>query len=141
MGSRGSVIPFLNEAKKGEIPITDKKMTRFNITLKESIDLVLYSINNSIGREIFVPPSYNIIDLAEAIGPSCKMKFIGIRPGEKIHEEMITEDESLNTFENSKSFIVFSTIDKSEKKKIEKHFNAKIIKKDLAIVQALTSIF
>tara|TARA_X000000950_G_scaffold8188_1_gene9007 strand:- start:18919 stop:19926 length:1008 start_codon:yes stop_codon:yes gene_type:complete len=144
MGSRGSVIPFfLNEAKKGVIPITDKKMTRFNITLKESIDLVSYSINNSIGREIFVPkiPSYNIIDLAEAIGPSCKIKFIGIRAGEKIHEEMITDDESLNTFENSKSFIVFPTIDKTEKKKIEKHFNAKIIKKRFSYCSGTNKYF
>ena len=95
MGSRGSVIPFFLQHKdKGYLPITDERMTRFNITLKESIDLVSYSINNSIGREIFVPkiPSYNIIDLAEAIGPSCKIKFIGIRAGEKIHEEMFCRE-------------------------------------------------
>ncbi len=102
MGSRGSVIPFfMNEAKKGILPITNPKMTRFNISLKEAIDMVFWTLNNSIGGEIFVPkiPSYLITDLAEAIGPSCEKRIVGIRSGEKIHEEMITYADSFNTYD------------------------------------------
>ena len=93
MGSRGSVIPyFLNKAKSGVLPITDKEMTRFNISLEEGVDMVIWGLNNSLGGELFVPkiPSYRIVDVAEAIGPNCEKPIIGIRPGEKIHEEMIT---------------------------------------------------
>ena len=100
MGSRGSVIPFfLKQAKKGCIPITDLSMTRFSISLEEGVDLVIWSILNSLGGEIFVPkiPSYKISDLAEAIGPNCTKEIIGIRPGEKIHEEMITYADSFST--------------------------------------------
>ncbi len=100
MGSRGSVIPlFMKNAQKGLLPITDPKMTRFNISLDESVNLVFLAINESLGGEIFVPiiPSYKILDLAEAIGPSCKKPVIGIRSGEKIHEEMITAADSYNT--------------------------------------------
>ena len=102
MGSRGSVIPyFLKQAKTGILPITDPKMTRFNITLKEAHNLLLFTIINSKGGEIFVPkiPSINIMDLAEAISPSCEKKIIGIRPGEKLHEEMITESDGINSYE------------------------------------------
>tara|TARA_B100000886_G_scaffold339996_1_gene307347 strand:- start:1374 stop:2393 length:1020 start_codon:yes stop_codon:yes gene_type:complete len=102
MGSRGSVIPlFIKESKKGIIPITDSKMTRFNITLEESISMVLWVLEHAIGGEIFIPkiPSYKITELAEAIGPSCKKIEIGIREGEKLHEEMITSSDSLNTFD------------------------------------------
>ena len=97
MGSRGSVIPlFLREACKGVLPITDPQMTRFNITLSEGVGLVLWAVENALGGEIFVPkiPSYRLVDLAEAIGPSCQKRITGIRPGEKIHEEMITSDDS-----------------------------------------------
>ena len=97
MGSRGSVIPeFFKQKKTGIINITDKNMTRFNITMQQSIDLVLWALKNSIGGEIFVPkiPSYRITDLAKAIAPNAKIKLLGIRPGEKIHEEMITKSES-----------------------------------------------
>ena len=102
MGSRGSVIPFfLKEAQKGVIPITDDRMTRFNITLDESIKMVLWAIENAIGGEIFVPkiPSFKITELAEAIGPNCKKLILGIREGEKLHEEMITSSDSVNTFD------------------------------------------
>ena len=102
MGSRGSVIPFfINEAKRGILPITNPKMTRFNISLKEAIEMVFWAVNNSIGGEIFVPkiPSYLITDLAEAIGPNCEKKIVGIRSGEKIHEEMITYADSFNTYD------------------------------------------
>ena len=102
MGSRGSVIPFfINKAKSGILPITNPKMTRFNISLKDAIEMVFWAVNNSIGGEIFVPkiPSYLITDLAEAIGPNCEKKIVGIRSGEKIHEEMITYADSFNTYD------------------------------------------
>ena len=109
MGSRGSVIPlFIKEAQKGIIPITDNRMTRFNITLDESIKMVLWAIENSIGGEILVPkiPSYKITDLAEAIGPNCKKNILGIREGEKLHEEMITRSDSFNTFDLGKYYVI-----------------------------------
>jgi len=100
MGSRGSVVPFFIEKRReGVLPITDPRMTRFNISLKDGVEMVLWALENSKGGEIFVPkiPSYLITDLAKAISPSCKLVNVGIRPGEKIHEEMITESDSLNT--------------------------------------------
>ena len=100
--SRGSVIPFFLECKKkGYIPITDKTMTRFNITLEEGVNFVIKCLNKMWGGELFVPkiPSYNIQDLAKAIAPKIKPTIIGVRPGEKIHEEMITETDSLNAIE------------------------------------------
>jgi FlaA1/EpsC-like NDP-sugar epimerase len=100
MGSRGSVIPYFLECRKNRvIPITDPAMTRFNISLQESVDTVLWALENAHGGEIFVPkiPSYRITDLAEAVGPDCEHRIIGVRPGEKIHEEMITSSDSYNT--------------------------------------------
>ena len=102
MGSRGSVIPFfLEKAKTGELPITNSEMTRFNISLNEGVDMVLWSLENSLGGELFVPkiPSYRISDVAEAVGPSCEKLVVGIRPGEKIHEEMITASDSFTTID------------------------------------------
>jgi UDP-N-acetylglucosamine 4,6-dehydratase len=105
MGSRGSVIPFfLKKRHEGVLPITDPRMSRFNITLEQGVELVLYALTHMWGGELFVPkiPSYRITDLAEAIAPDCKLEVVGIRPGEKLHEEMITETDALNTiaFEN-----------------------------------------
>ena len=100
MGSRGSVIPFfLDKRKTGVLPITDPEMTRFNISLQEGVDMVLWALENTHGGEIFVPkiPSYRITDVAKAIGPDCEHPIVGIRPGEKIHEEMITSSDSFNT--------------------------------------------
>ena len=100
MGSRGSVIPFfLKKKETGVLPITDPAMTRFNISLQEGVNMVLWALENSLGGEIFVPkiPSYRITDVAKAIGPDCKHALVGVRPGEKIHEEMITASDSLNT--------------------------------------------
>lgn len=100
MGSRGSVIPFFMDRKdSGTLPITDAEMTRFNISLQEGVDMVLWSLENALGGEILVPkiPSYRIGDVATAIAPDAKQEIIGIRPGEKIHEEMITSSDSLNT--------------------------------------------
>jgi len=102
MGSRGSVIPFfLEKAKSGVLPITDPAMTRFNISLSEGVAMVLWVLENNMGGELFVPkiPSYRITDVAEAIGPGCQKKITGIRPGEKIHEEMITASDSFSTID------------------------------------------
>ena len=99
MGSRGSVIPFfLEQRKNGVLPITDPRMTRFNISLQEGVDMVLWSLEYAWGGEVLVPkiPSYRITDVATAIAPECRQEIIGIRPGEKIHEEMITASDSPN---------------------------------------------
>lgn len=109
MGSRGSVIPFFLEKRKtGVLPITDLQMTRFNITLEEGVDLVVHALDHALGGEIFVPriPSYRIGDVAEAIGPKCLHPIVGIRPGEKIHEEMITETDALQTIKTDKYYII-----------------------------------
>jgi UDP-N-acetylglucosamine 4,6-dehydratase (inverting) len=109
MGSRGSVIPyFLEKKKSGVLPITDPEMTRFNITLQEGVNMVLWALKNATGGEIFVPkiPSYRITDLAMAIGPECEHPVIGIRPGEKIHEEMITSSDSFNTVDLGKYYAI-----------------------------------
>ncbi len=109
MGSRGSVIPFFLERRKtGVLPITDPAMTRFNISLQDGVDMVLWALENAQGGEIFVPkiPSYRITDLAKAIGPECEHIIIGIRPGEKIHEEMITSSDSFNTVDLGKYFAI-----------------------------------
>ena len=109
MGSRGSVIPFFLERRKtGVLPITDPAMTRFNISLREGVEMVLWTLENAQGGEIFVPkiPSYRITDVAEAIGPECEHPIIGIRPGEKIHEEMITASDSFNTVDIGRYFAI-----------------------------------
>ncbi len=109
MGSRGSVIPFFIKKKEnGKIPITDFRMTRFNITLQEGVNLVLMALDKMWGGELFVPkiPSYKITDLAKAIAPECETYEIGIRPGEKLHEEMITETDSLRTAEFKDYFVI-----------------------------------
>jgi UDP-N-acetylglucosamine 4,6-dehydratase/5-epimerase len=100
MGSRGSVIPFFLERRRaGVLPITDASMTRFNISLDEGVKMVLWALEHSEGGEIFVPklPSYRVVDVATAIAPECQQQVVGIRPGEKIHEEMITASDSPNT--------------------------------------------
>ena len=109
MGSRGSVIPFFNKKKEsGILPITDERMTRFNITLQEGVNFVLQSLDKMWGGELFVPkiPSYKILDVAIAIAPDCKHEMVGIRPGEKLHEEMITETDALNSVEFEKYFVI-----------------------------------
>nr|WP_216634695.1 UDP-N-acetylglucosamine 4,6-dehydratase (inverting) [Gloeomargarita lithophora] len=112
MGSRGSVIPFfLHKRKEGILPITDPNMTRFNITLSESVDMVIWAIQNSQGGEIFVPriPSYRITDVAEAVDPNCKQVIVGVRPGEKIHEELITASDSYTTVHLGAYFAILPT--------------------------------
>ncbi len=110
-GSRGSVFPYFNNLEKvTPFPITHKDMTRFNISLKQSIDLVIWAINNNIGGEILVPklPSFKITDLAKSIDKNKKIKMIGLRPGEKIHEELISELESRNTYDVGKYYSIFN---------------------------------
>lgn len=109
MGSRGSVIPFFMDRRKtGVLPITDPRMTRFNISLQEGVDMVLWSIENAWGGEILVPkiPSYNITEVATAVGPECEQIVVGVRPGEKIHEEMITASDSFNTVDIGRYFAI-----------------------------------
>lgn len=125
MGSRGSVIPyFLQQASSGVLPITDPEMTRFNISLDDGVDMVIWAINNALGGELLVPkiPSYRITDVAEAIGPSCEKPVVGIRPGEKIHEEMITSSDSFYTIDLGNYFSIVpsdgSLLDSYRKSKI-----------------------
>ena len=126
MGSRGSVIPFFKKiAKTGAIPITDERMTRFNITLQEGVDFVLSSLDRMWGGEIFVPkiPSYKITDIAEAIAPGLPKKVIGIRPGEKLHEEMITQTDSLNTIEFDDYFVILPSVQLWDTEKFKNESN------------------
>ncbi|GAB3642733.1 UDP-N-acetylglucosamine 4,6-dehydratase (inverting) [Spirosoma arcticum] len=109
IGSRGSVVPFfLDKRKDGVLPITHPDMTRFNISLEEGVEMVFHALEHAWGGEIFVPkiPSYRITDVAEAIGPNCEQKLVGIRPGEKLHEEMITETDALSTVETDKYYVI-----------------------------------
>lgn len=111
-GSRGSVIPFfMKKRADGFLPITHQDMTRFNISLEGGVALVLFAIENSIGGEIFVSklPSYRIGDVATAIAPNCEQRIVGIRPGEKLHEEMITQADSFNTIELDRHYIICPT--------------------------------
>lgn len=113
LGSRGSVIPFFLERKKlGVLPITDPRMTRFNITLQEGVDFVLASLSRMWGGELFVPriPSYRILDVAKAVAPDARHEIVGIRPGEKLHEEMITSIDAMNTVEFSDYFVILPSM-------------------------------
>ncbi len=114
MGSRGSVIPFFKRMKElGEIPITDPRMTRFNITLEEGVQFTLDCLKHMWGGEIFVPkiPSYNIMDVASATAKDIPTKIVGIRPGEKLHEEMITKTDAINTVEFEKYYVILPSIE------------------------------
>ncbi|MBN1185622.1 MAG: UDP-N-acetylglucosamine 4,6-dehydratase (inverting) [Bacteroidales bacterium] len=127
MGSRGSVIPFfLNKAKNGgAIPITHKDMTRFNISLEDGVEMVIWAIENSLGGELFVPkiPSYRIMTVAKAIAPNAKIEYVGIRPGEKLHEEMITESDSNTTIDIGKYYAILPS--GSDRIRYINHYNAK----------------
>ena len=130
MGSRGSVIPFfINKRKTGTIPITDGHMTRFNISLEEGVDMVLFALENHWGGEIWVPkiPSYKILDLAKAIAPECRIENTGIRPGEKIHEEMITEADSYSTVDIGKYYAILPQVPVWDKQKFMTHFDARAV--------------
>lgn len=113
MGSRGSVIPFFMKKKEeGVLPITHEEMTRFNISLQDGVNMVMYALENHLGGEIFVPkiPSYKILDIAEAVAPDCETKVVGIRPGEKLHEEMITDTDSLNTIDLGNYYAILPSV-------------------------------
>jgi UDP-N-acetylglucosamine 4,6-dehydratase/5-epimerase len=127
MGSRGSVIPFFMKKKReGELPITDTRMTRFNITLQEGVDMVLWALENHWGGEILVPkiPSYRITDVATAIAPEATQKIVGIRPGEKVHEEMITEADSYTTYDLGKYYSILPQQPNFNLEKYIRHFDA-----------------
>lgn len=113
MGSRGSVIPFFMDKKKeGVLPITHEEMTRFNISLQDGVNLVMFALANHLGGEIFIPkiPSYKILDVAEAIAPECTTRVVGIRPGEKLHEEMLTDTDSLNTIDLGPYYAILPSV-------------------------------
>lgn len=113
MGSNGSVIPFfMKQREKGVIPITEPNMSRFNISLEEGVDMVLHALDKSWGGELWVPkiPSYNICVLARAIAPNCEQKVIGIRPGEKIHEEMISSSDSFSTYDLGQYYVILPQV-------------------------------
>ncbi|PCE67643.1 UDP-N-acetylglucosamine 4,6-dehydratase (inverting) [Salinivibrio sp. YCSC6] len=128
MGSRGSVIPFfLNKRHEGVLPITHKDMTRFNISLQDGVDMVMYALKNHLGGEIFVPkiPSYKILDVAKAVAPDCEIKVIGVRPGEKLHEEMITDTDSLNTIDLGHYYAILPSVSYTySEKEYMAHHNA-----------------
>ncbi|MBT6112553.1 MAG: UDP-N-acetylglucosamine 4,6-dehydratase (inverting), partial [Candidatus Marinimicrobia bacterium] len=129
MGSRGSVIPFFKEKKQsGVLPITDERMTRFNITLQNGVDFVLQCLDKMWGGELFVPkiPSYKILDVAKAIAPKCKHEIVGIRPGEKLHEEMITETDALNSIEFEKYFVILPSTELWDINKFRKESNSSV---------------
>jgi UDP-N-acetylglucosamine 4,6-dehydratase len=126
MGSNGSVIPFfLQKRKTGILPITDVNMTRFNISLQGGVDMVLHALEVAWGGEIFIPkiPSYRITDVATAIGPDCEHKVVGIRPGEKVHEEMITSSDSHTTYDLGKYYVILPQIPKWSLDEYLAHFN------------------
>lgn len=130
MGSNGSVMPFfLNKRKEGVLPITDKKMTRFNISLHDGCKMVFDAIEKAWGGELFVPkiPSYKVVDVATAIGPDCQQKEVGIRPGEKLHEEMITISDAINTYDIGKYYVILPQQTIFNRDKFIKHFNAKLV--------------
>ncbi|HEX6332835.1 MAG TPA: UDP-N-acetylglucosamine 4,6-dehydratase (inverting) [Flavisolibacter sp.] len=132
MGSNGSVMPFfLKKRKEGKLPVTDVNMTRFNISLTEGVEMVLHALESAWGGELYVPkiPSYKIVDVAKAIGPDCEIEVVGIRPGEKVHEEMITSSDSFTTYDLGKYYVILPQQPGSwELKDFIAHFNAKKVK-------------
>ncbi|MBJ6119684.1 UDP-N-acetylglucosamine 4,6-dehydratase (inverting) [Pontibacter sp. BT310] len=130
IGSRGSVVPFfLKKREEGVLPITHQDMTRFNISLEEGVEMVFHALETHWGGEIFVPkiPSYVITELAKAIGPNCKQEIVGIRPGEKLHEEMITETDSLNTVELDNYYVILPSTPTWTTEDFLKAFNGKMV--------------
>jgi len=135
MGSNGSVIPFfINKKKEGSLPITDPKMTRFNISLQGGVDMVMHALEHAWGGEIFIPkiPSYKILDVAEAIGPECDKPVIGIRPGEKVHEEMITTSDSFYTYDLGKYYTILPATHNWNLENFINEFKAKKVDQDFS---------
>ena len=133
MGSRGSVIPFfINKRDSGvkELPITDMRMTRFNISLQAGVDLVMFAIGHHLGGEIFIPkiPSYHIVDVAKAIAPNLPQVEVGIRPGEKLHEEMITATDAMNTIDFGRYYAILPSVSfKHQREEYLEHHQAKLV--------------
>jgi UDP-N-acetylglucosamine 4,6-dehydratase len=128
MGSNGSVIPFfLKKRSEGVLPITDMEMTRFNISLDGGVDMVLHALENAMGGEIFIPkiPSYKITDVATAVDANCEQKEVGIRPGEKLHEEMITSSDSFFTYDLGKYYAILPSQPIFDLNEFVAKFNAK----------------
>jgi UDP-N-acetylglucosamine 4,6-dehydratase (inverting) len=135
MGSNGSVIPFfIKKREEGVLPITVKEMTRFNISLQGGVDMVLHALNTAWGGEIFIPkiPSYKITELAKAIGPNCEQKVVGIRPGEKIHEEMITSSDSFFTYDLGKYYVILPQAPIWNLNDYKAHFSAEMVSSGFA---------
>jgi len=136
MGSNGSVIPFFIKRKRASntIPITHPKMTRFNITLIEGIKMVMYALQHQLGGEIYVPkiPSYRILDVAEAIAPNHNTEIVGVRPGEKLHEEMITLSDSLNTYDIGKYYVILPQEPHFEITKFLQKYDAQKVSEDFS---------
>ena len=134
MGSRGSVLPeFLKQSQRGYFKITDKQMTRFNISLSEAVDMVIWTLDNAIGGEIIVPkiPSFRIIDLAKTINNKLKFKLIGVRNGEKIHEDLISKADSLNTYDIKKYYLILNN-ERNIINYYKKKYKARLVKKDFS---------
>ena len=133
MGSRGSVIPFfIHKRDNGvkELPITDMRMTRFNISLQAGVDLVMFAIGHHLGGEIFIPkiPSYHIVDVAKAIAPNLPQVEVGIRPGEKLHEEMITATDAMNTIDLGRYYAILPSVSfKHQREEYLEHHQAKLV--------------
>ena len=131
----GSVIPFfIKKKKEGIIPITDMQMTRFNISLQGGVDMVMHALFNAWGGELFVPkiPSYHIGDVAKAIAPECEHRVIGIRPGEKIHEEMISVSDAFYTYDLGKYYVILPTTPRWNIEDFIKEFNAKKVSENFS---------
>ncbi len=131
MGSNGSVIPFfLNKRKDGYLPITDPNMTRFNISLSGGVDMILHALEHAWGGEIFVPkiPSYKLTEVAKAIAPNLPHKIVGIRPGEKVHEEMITPSDSFYTYDLGKYYVILPSVPNWDLPDFIQHFKANKVK-------------
>jgi UDP-N-acetylglucosamine 4,6-dehydratase len=135
MGSNGSVIPFfMKKREEGKLPITDPNMTRFNISLQGGVDMVMHALEHAWGGEIFIPkiPSYRITDVATAIGPNCEHEIVGIRPGEKVHEEMITPSDSFYTYDLGKYYTILPSTHKWSFEEFKKKFNARLVEPGFA---------
>ena len=144
LGSKGSVIPFFLEKKKeGVLPITHSSMTRFNISMQEGVNMVMHALENARGGEIFIPkiPSFNILDVAKAIDKNCEIKIIGLRPGEKLHEEMITESDSLNTYDMGAYYVILPSNPDFDLLNYIKAFNAKKVKEGFNYNSKTNSLF
>jgi UDP-N-acetylglucosamine 4,6-dehydratase (inverting) len=128
MGSNGSVIPFfIDKRREGFLPITDDQMTRFNISLDGGVDMVFHALEHAWGGELFIPkiPSYKITEVAKAIAPNLEHRVVGVRPGEKIHEEMITTSDSFNTYDMGKYYVILPTVTNWDLVEFAKKFDAK----------------